>query len=141
MRSGILTLFLTLIMGCGDDPTLEGPVKPAPPERTEAQRPRPDLPEVPTARCPADAAPGCRGVKGRVVFRELVDPDGDGDLHVVVAAGDVTAPGLSTLDVSKDLRPRADPRIGDTVSGAGPVYPGSYGQRQIEVVEFHAERR
>nr|MBA2505372.1 hypothetical protein [Thermoleophilaceae bacterium] len=77
---------------------------------------------------------------GRVVFRELVDPDGDGDLHVGVTGGGITAPGLTIIDVNKNLRPRRDPQIGETVSGAGPVYPGSYGQRQIEAVVFNAQR-
>jgi hypothetical protein len=63
-----------------------------------------------------------------------VDPDGDGDLHLVLAgAGGVTAPGVTVLDVSRELRPSRDPAIGDLVTGAGPVYRGSYGQRQIQV--------
>ena len=27
---------------------------------------------------------GCRAVRGAVIYVERVDPDGDGDLHVVV---------------------------------------------------------
>ena len=38
------------------------------------------------ARCPA-GVPGCRAVRGTVIYVERVDPDGDGDLHVVVHAG------------------------------------------------------
>jgi hypothetical protein len=30
--------------------------------------------------------------------------------------------------------------VGDLVGGAGPVFRGSYGQKQIEVVEFHVAR-
>ncbi len=74
------------------------------------------------------------------MFVERVDPDGDGDLHVVVADGSVTAPGLSAVDVRPDLRPRRDPRVGDRVSAAGPVQTGSYGQSQIHALEFHARR-
>jgi hypothetical protein len=56
-----------------------------------------------------------------VIYVERVDPDGDGDLHVVVAAGGVTLAGLTSVDVSRSLRPRRDPRVGDLVSAAGPV--------------------
>jgi hypothetical protein len=79
-------------------------------------------------------------VRGRVLYVERVDPDGDGDLHVVVRGGSVTFPGVSVIDVRRGLRPRRDPRPGDWVSGAGPVYPGSYRQRQIEAVEFRTAR-
>ena len=79
-------------------------------------------------------------MRGRVIYVERVDPDGDGDLHVVLAAGSITAPGLTAIDVAVDLRPRRDPRIGDRVSAAGPVQTGSYGQSQIHALEFHARR-
>jgi hypothetical protein len=56
-------------------------------------------------------------------------------------ADSVTAPGISVIDVSRGLRPDPLPRFGDLVSAAGPVYRGSYGQRQIEATEFHLSRR
>jgi hypothetical protein len=37
------------------------------------------------------------------------------------------------LDVNKDLRPTVDPKVGDWAAGAGPVYPGSHRQHQIQV--------
>jgi hypothetical protein len=52
----------------------------------------------------------------------------------------VTAPGISVIDVRRDLRPKPLPRIGDRVSAAGPVYEGSYGQRQIEAIVLHVAR-
>jgi hypothetical protein len=107
-----------------------------PPSPAPSPEPRPD---VRRARCPDDVA-GCRAVRGRVVFVERVDPDGDGDLHVVVLDGSVTAPGVTAVDVRPGLRPRRDPRVGDRVSAAGPVQPGSYGQAQIHALEFHARR-
>jgi hypothetical protein len=94
---------------------------------------------LPRARCPIGVA-GCRSVRGRVVYVERVDPDGDGDLHVVVAAGGVTLAGLTSVDVARELRPKRDPRVGDRVSAAGPVQRGSYGQKQIHALQFHARR-
>ncbi len=93
--------------------------------------------------CPASAA-NCAAAQGRVIALQSVDPDGDGDLHLVLASrSSITLPGVTVLDISKRLRPRRDPRIGDWAAGAGPVYRGSYGQRQIEVrrVVFHPRRR
>lgn len=95
---------------------------------------------LPVARCP-DGVAGCATARGRIVFVERVDPDGDGDLHVVIAGGGVTAPGLTAVDVSRTLRPRRDPRIGDRASAAGPVQRGSHGQSQIHALVFHARRR
>jgi hypothetical protein len=93
--------------------------------------------DVPRARCPARVV-GCRSVRGSVLYVERVDPDGDGDLHVVVLDGSVTGPGMTAVDVRAGLRPRRDPRVGDVVSAAGPVQPGSYGQSQIHALSFHA---
>lgn len=47
---------------------------------------------------------------------------------------DITGPGISVIDVSAELRPHPLPGVGDELAAAGPVYPGSYGQRQIEAV-------
>jgi hypothetical protein len=111
---------------------------PAPtPESTPAPRPPRD---VPRARCP-EGVPGCRAVRGTVLYVERVDPDGDGDLHAVVDAGSITLPGMTAIDIAPDLRPRRDPRVGDRVSAAGPVQTGSYGQSQIHALEFNARAR
>ena len=89
------------------------------------------------ASCPA-GLDGCRAASGRVIYVEAVDPDGDGDAHFVLASSDgVSAPGVSIIDVARDLRPHPLPGVGDEVSAAGPVYPGSYGQRQIQAVVVH----
>jgi hypothetical protein len=92
--------------------------------------------DVPRAHCPSGVA-GCRRVRGTAVYVEHVDPDGDGDLHVVVAAGSITLPGMTSIDVAVDLRPKRDPQIGDRISAAGPVETGSYGQSQIHALELH----
>jgi hypothetical protein len=105
-------------------------------ERAPARRER----SVPLLRCAA-GVDGCARVRGRVVFVEAVDPDGDGDLHVVIAGGGVTAPGLTAVDVSARLRPAEDPRVGDSASAAGPVQRGSFGQAQIHAIDFRLLRR
>jgi hypothetical protein len=105
---------------------------------TPTATPRP-VRDVPPSHCAADV-PGCRSVRGTVVYVEHVDPDGDGDLHVVVAAGSITLPGVTSIDVAADLRPARDPGIGDRVSAAGPVQTGSYGQSQIHALELHQRR-
>ena len=76
-----------------------------------------------------------------MLYVEQVDADGDGDAHYVLAGGRVTAPGISVIDVEEDLRPRRLPKPGELVSAAGPVYTGSYGQKQIEATELHHQRR
>jgi hypothetical protein len=104
-------------------------------EPTATQEPR----DVARSRCP-DGVAGCRAVRGTVLYVERVDPDGDGDLHVVVDAGSVTLPGATAIDVRPGLRPGRDPRPGDRVSAAGPVQTGSYGQSQIHALEFRVRR-
>ena len=79
-------------------------------------------------------------MRGTIVYVERVDPDGDGDLHVVVDAGSLTLPGMTAIDVAPELRPRRDPRVGDRASAAGPLQTGSYGQSQIHALEFHTRR-
>ena len=124
-----------------DDRRTSAEPRPAPsaaPSPTATPTPRPAR-DVPRAHCRADVA-GCRAVRGTVVYVEHVDPDGDGDLHVVVAAGSITLPGMTSIDVAADLRPKRDPGIGDRVSAAGPVQTGSFGQSQIHALELHVRR-
>ena len=117
-------------------PTAEPRV--AAPAATPTPTPTPRR-DVRRAHCPAGVG-GCRAVRGTVIFVERVDPDGDGDLHVVLAAGSVTGPGLTAVDVAPERRPRRDPRVGDRASAAGPVQTGSYGQSQIHALEFRTAR-
>ena len=109
------------------------------PSPTATPTPRPKR-DVRRSHCPPEVS-GCEAVRGTVVYVERVDPDGDGDLHVVVDAGSVTVAGLTAIDVAPELRPRRDPRVGDRVSAAGPVQTGSYGQSQIHALEFLARPR
>ena len=89
--------------------------------------------------CPAGLS-NCRTASGRILYIEAVDPDGDGDAHFVLASREsITAPGVSVIDVRQDLRPDPLPRPGDRISAAGPVYPGTYGQKQIEAVVLNSD--
>jgi hypothetical protein len=141
-RLAMLAAVLALA-GCGDDPepprssATQAPEATAAPSATATPRARRGLARP---RCPADV-PDCRSVSGRIVYVERVDPDGDGDLHVVVDAGSVTIAGMTAIDVAPELRPKRDPRVGDRVSAAGPVQTGSYGQSQIHALEFNVRRR
>lgn len=119
------------------DPT--GDTEPESTADTGSEPAEPD-PELPPIVCPPDVS-GCVSATGRVLYVEKVDPDGDGDAHFVTASKEgVTGPGITIFDVRADLRPDPLPGIGDLVGGAGPVYPGHAGQKQIEVVDFAVAR-
>jgi hypothetical protein len=90
-------------------------------------RPWPSLP-----RCPKNSA-NCASARGTVIYVEAVDPDGDGDAHFILTSRQsITAPGITVLDIEKELRPHPLPGIGDRLAAAGPVYRGSHGQKQIQ---------
>lgn len=138
MRRALPILVLLALAGCGGGSGggASAPAHPAdlPPTPRERAAAREAAQRPPAPRCPAAGESGnCRSAAGRVVALESVDADGDGDLHLVLAGGSITFPGISVLDVNKDLRPRVDPKVGDWAAGAGPVFNGSYGQRQIQV--------
>jgi hypothetical protein len=133
--SALVTATALLVAGCsGDSESAE-----LREQRRVPGAARPERPE-PRARCPAGLA-GCRTASGRIVHVERVDPDGDGDAHFVLASREaVTAPGISVIDVRRDLRPHPLPGPGDRLSAAGRVQVGSYGQRQIEAVAVEVAR-
>jgi hypothetical protein len=82
--------------------------------------------------CPPDASK-CAEASGQIVYVERVDPDGDGDAHfVLLSAESITGPGLTVIDVRPELRPSPLPEVGDELAASGPVFRGSYGQRQIQ---------
>jgi hypothetical protein len=128
-----------LAQGCSDDTDEQaGAARPAEQPRRELRPVEPPGPQA--SHCPADLA-NCRTATGRIIYVERVDPDGDGDAHFVLASSEsITAPGLSTIDVKRALRPHPLPGPGDRLSAAGPVYQGTYGQRQIEAIELHVAR-
>jgi hypothetical protein len=106
----------------------------------KSARHRSGRPPLQESRCPAGLA-NCRTASGRIIYVERVDPDGDGDAHFVLASRQsITAPGITVIDVKQSLRPSPLPGRGDRLSAAGPVYQGSYGQRQIEATELYVAR-
>jgi hypothetical protein len=130
---------IAVLAGCdrGEDPL---PASPAQQNRAGAEA----VAEPPTrpapVECPPDPA-NCESAEGVVIALERRDPDGDGDAHLVLAdSAGITAPGISVIDIRADLRPRPLPAPGDRVSAAGPVYEGSFGQRQIEAIEVRVAR-
>lgn len=97
----------------------------------------PDLPSAAPAHCPTHAS-NCATATGRILYIESYDSDGDGDAHFVLASGDsITGPGLAVIDIRVGLRPHPLPRLGTSVSAAGPVYPGTFGQHQIQAEVLH----
>ena len=112
-----------------------------PAEAEASAAPEPEPAPLRRARCPAGLA-NCATASGRILYVERVDPDGDGDAHFVLTSREaVTGPGISVVDVKRSLRPSPLPGPGDRLSAAGPVYRGSYGQKQIEAIELHVARR
>ena len=140
--AALAALALLTAVGCRSDVSNdEAEPGSRPAERPSQRRPPRATPHVGPVRCPPDAAPGCRSARGRIIYVEAVDPDGDGDAHFVLASREsITAPGLSVIDVERSRRPHPLPRVGDAVAAAGPVYRGSHGQRQIEAVVLRVRR-
>ncbi|HWA52640.1 MAG TPA: hypothetical protein VG816_00560 [Solirubrobacterales bacterium] len=129
----LLAGMLLLVAGCGggkDATSSEGSTV------VERSAPKPKV-RVTPSRCPS-GHPSCRSAIGRIIYVERVDPDGDGDAHFVLRDPQgITLRGMTVIDVRKGLRPRPLPGVGDTISAAGPVQIGSYGQEQIHALEVH----
>jgi hypothetical protein len=130
VRLAVPVVIVLFVVGCADEPRGKGAQ--AAPREPEGNNPTQR--SVKPVHCPPSAG-NCRSATGRVVFVEAVDPDGDGDLHVVLAGEQ----GITVVDIAPDLRPRRLPRMGDVVAAAGPVYRGSYGQRQIQADQVRYE--
>jgi hypothetical protein len=137
-RRAVLVVALSALVapsGClgGDGPPASAGESETPAVRAPAARLAP-------ARCPLNLD-NCRTATGRILYVERIDPDGDGDAHFVLSSNQsITLPGVSVIDVERSLRPHPLPGPGDRLSAAGPVYRGSYGQKQIEAIELHVAR-
>ena len=68
--------------------------------------------------------PQCARVRGRVVWREVSDPDGDGDRHIVVLS-------RMRLRVVKLRADQALPGVGAEVEAVGFTTVGASGEREI----------
>ena len=123
--------------GPGRDGDRAGGQRADPPSRAERPRRR-SRPLIPPCR---PKAINCKRAGGRVLYVESVDPDGDGDAHVVLASRQgITLPGVTIVDIPRRLRPARLPRRGDRVGASGPVFPGSRGQSQIEARRLRVTR-
>ncbi len=135
-RSLAASLLLALLAGCGGgEGTSDEREATASDPPTVAATTTAEPSEVETLKapaCPAGAS-NCERASGRILYVERVDPDGDGDAHFVLVSDEsITAPGVSVIDVRADLRPDPLPGPGDDLAASGPVYRGSFGQRQIQ---------
>lgn len=84
-------------------------------------------------RC-TDSGTACRAVSGRVLYVEEQDPDGDGDLHLVLFSRDsLTRRYVSILKLGADDRPADVPGFGAWVGATGRPYRGERGERNLEV--------
>lgn len=134
----LLAVAVVLLGGCGGGGEMAEktarPVDSTPVATPPAKRP---AETVADSHCPS-GHPSCRTTKGRIVYVERVDPDGDGDAHfVIVDPQGITLPGLTAIDVRAGLRPHPLPGLGDLISAAGPVQTGSHGQSQVHALELH----
>jgi hypothetical protein len=146
-RAGALALACSaalLASGClGDGTDASAPdrgQRPSADRRTAPADAPPRAARLEPSHCPPKLS-NCRTASGRIVYVERVDRDGDGDAHFVLSSRQsITLPGVSVIDVKRSLRPHPLPGPGDRISAAGPVYRGSYGQKQIEATELHVAR-
>jgi hypothetical protein len=91
-------------------------------------------PGEPDVACTRDAPQPCREVAGRVLRVERTDPDGDGDMHIVLASRDsLTLPGISVVKFARARRPAAPPPIGAWMSVAGAVGKGAGGESELKI--------
>lgn len=148
--ASIASLTLALLPGCGGEDggdTERAPAGATPAaasdrsERAPEAEPGPPVERLVPPPCPPELS-NCERASGRILYVERVDPDGDGDAHfVLVSSEGVTAPGISVIDVALELRPDPLPGPGKELAASGPVYEGSYGQRQIEAIAITVEPR
>jgi hypothetical protein len=92
---------------------------------------------MPALSCrPSDWRP-CQVVDGRIVYLQRVDPDGDGDLHVLLLSRQsVTGPWLTMLKVPAPLRTGMDPGIGRWVRALGQRFRAEHGENSIRVARW-----
>lgn len=136
MRSAAVIAFVVALacataFGCGGSEDETAPATFPPSSGPAPDDPAPAIAALRPPPCPP--VDNCERAAGEIAYVERVDADGDGDAHfVLISRESITAPGISVIDVRADLRPRPLPGPGDQLAAAGPVYEGSFGQRQIQ---------
>jgi hypothetical protein len=87
--------------------------------------------------CKQSDNPRCREASGRVLYVEAVDPDGDGDMHLVLASRQsLTWPGITVLVIPRAKSPASVPRFGRWVRAIGLLNTGSHGETTLDAREF-----
>jgi hypothetical protein len=83
----------------------------------------------------------CREISGRVLYVEEQDPDGDGDVHLVLLSRDsLTRTYISVLKLERDERPADLPGFGRWVGATGRPYIGAGGERNLDVGRLLVKR-
>jgi len=81
--------------------------------------------------------PRCREVTGRVLYVEAVDPDGDGDSHLVlVSRQSLTWPGVTIVVIRPPKRLASTPHLGTWVNAIGLPNTGSHGETTLNALQF-----
>lgn len=77
----------------------------------------------------------CARVQGRVVWRQLKDPDGDGDSHLVVVAR--LRARIVKIEAGGRLGQAGAPPPGARVEAVGWLIRGAGGRQEIDALELH----
>jgi hypothetical protein len=92
-------------------------------------------------RCSAPASSGCAVAQGRVVYIQRHDPDGGGDLHVILASGQsVSFPMLSIVKFQRGKHPHPPIGWGDWVSARGYLMRGSHQKEAVVTIDYRIAR-
>ena len=89
----------------------------------------------------APAARSCTEISGRVLYVQERDPDGDGDVHLVLLSHDsLTRRYISVVKLSRSERPEELPGFGRWVAATGRIYLGEGGERNLDVQRLVVDR-
>lgn len=133
ISAALAVLLCAATVGCGGGEEGTAPTAPTAPTATTEPPASADPAAVTLRPPPCPPVDNCERAAGEIAYVERVDADGDGDAHfVLISRESITAPGISVIDVRADLRPRPLPGPGDQLAASGPVYQGTFGQRQIQ---------
>jgi hypothetical protein len=87
--------------------------------------------------CTGRRVPNCAAVTGRVLHIQRHDPDGDGDIHLILISKDsLTGPGISLVKIPIDRRPDILPGRLQWVSVVGYTYYGQDGEKNLDMLHL-----